>query len=70
MGRLKLATLHFTMANGNSDSIFLAFLSALVKWLLGMIILSLDLRSGCHYMARFDPDQDLGLFRLKQHWPH
>ena len=64
---LELATRHSTMANDDSDSIFPAFLSALVKWLFGMIILSQDLRSGCHNMARFDPDQDLGLFRPKQH---
>ena len=51
---LELATLRSTMANNNSDSVFLAFHSALLKWLLGTIILSPDLR--------FDPDQDLGLF--------
>ena len=49
---------------------FPAFLGALVYWLFGTIILSPDLRSGCHYVARFDPDLDLGLFRPKQHSPH
>ena len=53
---LTLATLRSTMANDNSDSVFLAFLIALEKWLLGTIILSPYLRSGRHYMARFDPD--------------
>ena len=26
--------------------------------------------SGCHFMVRYDTDQDLGLFQPKQHWPH
>ena len=34
---------------------FSGFLGALAKWLLGIIILSPDLRSGRHYVARFDP---------------
>ena len=40
---LKLATLHSTMANDDPDRIFSGFLSALVKWLLSMIVLSPDL---------------------------
>ena len=45
---------------------FQLFLSALIKRLLGTIILSL-----CgHYDARLNPDQDVGLFGPNQHWPH
>ena len=51
---LKLMTLRSTMAYDNSNSVFTAFLSALLKWLLGTIILSPDLRFSRHYMARFD----------------
>ena len=40
---LKLANLRSTMANVDPDSIFSGFLSALVKWLFGMIVLSPDL---------------------------
>ena len=59
---LEIATLPSSMANDDSDSVFLAFLSAVVKWQLGTIILSPDLWSSHHFVARFDPDQDLGLF--------
>ena len=66
----ELATLRSTMSNDDSDSVFSGFLSTLVKWLLGTIILSPDLRSDRHFVATFDPEEDLGLFRAKQHLPH
>ena len=54
-------------ANSILTAFFQLFLIALVKWLLRTIIPSLHLRSGRHYLARFDPDQD---FLTKQRRPH
>ena len=58
------------LASDSSWLWFSGFLGALLKWLFGAIILSPYLWSSRHYVARFDPDQDLGLFRPKQHRPH
>ena len=62
---LKLTNLCSTMADNDSDSYFSSFSQRPGKVVLGTIILSPDLRSSLHYMATFDPDQDLGLFQPK-----
>ena len=50
---------------------FSGFLSALVKWLLGTVILRPDLYGPVTiYMMRCGPDQDLGLFCPKQQCIH